>query len=57
MTDDEFNKLDFRLNVFHMYGHGIKCQLEYSPRVHGGEGLMDGESPERVWSGVTYTSC
>lgn len=35
---------------FHVYGHGAKCQLLYSPRRLEGWGMVDGEVLERLWS-------
>jgi len=52
MDDVDFKRLQFSLNIFHMYGHELKCQLLYSPRMLPGNGIVDGESPERFWSGI-----
>ena len=50
MNSVEFARLEFALSIFHSYGHGMKCQLQYSPRNLLGVGLTDGESCERIWS-------
>jgi hypothetical protein len=45
-----FARLEFALSIFHSYGHGIDCQIEFGPRNVPGVGLTDGESCERIWS-------
>ncbi|KZV65957.1 hypothetical protein PENSPDRAFT_563397, partial [Peniophora sp. CONT] len=49
MTAD---KAVFCVPKFHLYAHRIICQLGYALGWTDGAGALDGEGPERVWSGT-----
>ncbi|KAL9937479.1 hypothetical protein V8E36_003888 [Tilletia maclaganii] len=47
-------QVEFAVSLFHVYGHGLDCQLKFSPRRVPGFAMTDGESLERLchaWAG------
>ncbi|KAL9931511.1 hypothetical protein V8E36_009676 [Tilletia maclaganii] len=46
-------QVEFAVSLFHVYGHGLDCQLKFSPRRVPGFAMTDGESLERLWSALS----
>ena len=46
------NQAVFCVPKFHLYAHKLLCQISYALGWTVGTGVMDGEGPERCWSGT-----
>jgi hypothetical protein len=54
MLADKDCNIQVRIGRFHLYAHGISCQINYSTLRTEGYGLMVGEEPEQVWYGMNH---
>ena len=43
------NKIKVRIGRFHVYAHGLSCQILYSTMRTAGYGFTNGEEPEHTW--------
>ncbi|KAJ8587501.1 hypothetical protein M405DRAFT_863681 [Rhizopogon salebrosus TDB-379] len=50
LDDSILSRINFRISVFHVYGHQWPCQIVYHPRKRVGFGLSDGEGLLQVSS-------
>src|SRR5262245_19060012 len=51
-----FNLITFVIPKFHIYGHGIKCQVKYSLNFLKWSARVNGEEPERWWAHINPLS-
>lgn len=53
---EQLRKAKFVLPKFHIYNHGIKCQLNYSLNFLKWSARTNGEDPERWWAHINPVS-
>jgi hypothetical protein len=56
ISPDRIRAAKFVLPKFHIFNHGLKCQLQYSLNYLKHSARMNGEDPERWWAHINPIS-